>query len=223
MPDALGPLGHFHDLEQAIVDLGLPVRGTIADLTSLYQALARPSRLDAALRHLELEWLGATDPPRAAVPFLSRAELMHVLGRSLGIDAVETFVTNDVTLGLGFDHAHVRKFVRDGHLWAYGAPDLRFPRWQFAYGRDGLPSAFISDRLQVVVAAIPSNANPGLVRSLMTLSSPALPSVRGREVSPREFLLGGGAPSAVAAILLRYLDAPADQVREVATRVGEWA
>jgi hypothetical protein len=210
------------ELEQAIAHLGLPVGSTIADLTDLYRALARPSRLDAALRHLELEWIGAFDAPRPRASFLSRAELMHVLSRSVGIDAVEAFSLQDLQDGMAYTESDIQGIFSNGHLWAYGHPDLRFPRWQFTHGKDGLPSGFICDRLQVVVAAIPLNANPGLVRSLMSLSSPTLPTVQGREISPREYLLAGGAPGTVAAFLLRYLDADEDRVQDVASRMSAW-
>jgi hypothetical protein len=188
------PIAAFGDLERAIEGLGLPASETIRDLIELYLALAKPSRLDSALRHLELEWLGARDAPTAAGVGNLRASLMHIASRSLAI----------------------------GHVWAYGGADLHFPRWQFTYGRDGLPSGFISDRLQVIVAAIPVDANPALVRSLMTLSTPWFPTVRGREVSPREFILGGGSPSAVAAMLLRFLDADAGRFHDVVDRVQTW-
>jgi hypothetical protein len=56
----------------------------------------------------------------------------------------------------------------------------------------------------------------------MTLSSPALPGLRGRELSPRDYLLSGGAPSAVAALLLRFLDADQEQIREVASQEERW-
>lgn len=72
------------------------------------------------------------------------------------------------------------------------------------------------------MAAIPTNANPGLVRSLMSLSSPNWPSISGREISPREYLMSGGAPSTVAAMLLRYLDADADRLQDVAHRSAAW-
>lgn len=222
MPDARSLTNKLDDLQQAILDLGHPVEETISDLTSLYRALAKPARLDMALKHLELEWLGAADPPRPSVPFLSRPHLMHVLCRSLAIEAVESFTGQDIEDGMGFPFAQVLRFIHDGHLWAYGGPEFRFPRWQFTYGRDGLPSGFISDRLQIVVAAIPGNANPALVRSLMTLSSPAFPSIHGREVSPREFVLQGGAPSTVAAFLLRYLDSDAERFSDVRARLNEW-
>jgi hypothetical protein len=222
MPDALSLANKLDDLQRAILDLGQPVEDTISDLTSLYRALAKPARLDTALTHLELEWLGAVDPPHSSVPFLSRADLMHVLCRSLGIEAVETFTVQDVEDGMGFPFAQVHRFVQDGHVWAYGDPDVRFPRWQFRHGRQGLPIGFISDRLQIVVAAIPKNANPALVRSLMTLSSPVFPRIRERELSPREFLLTGGAPSAVAAYLLRYLEGDSERILEVRNRVNAW-
>ena len=223
MPDASSHDGNLRDFERAICNLGLPVAATIADLTSLYEALARPSRQDSALRHLELEWLGAADAPRSPSSYPSRADLMHVISRSIGIESTEAFAISDLEQGMGYPPSQVQSLVRDGHLWAPDARALRFPRWQFTYGRNGLPTGFISDRLQIVVAAIPQNSNPALVRSIMTLSSPSFPRMRGREVSPREFLLTGGAPSAVAALLLRYLDAGAERFEEVATRVSEWA
>ncbi|WP_123570038.1 hypothetical protein [Frigoribacterium sp. PhB118] len=213
----------FRDLEQAIEGLGLPLDRTVAELAALYRALAKPSQLDLDMRHLQLEWLGAYDLPHPGQIGFSREAMMSVLSRSVGIEAVEAFELQDLQRGMGFPASQLRAFVRDGHLWAYGEASLKFPRWQFVYDRDGFPRGFISDRLRIVVAAIPGDANPGLVRSLMTLSCPALPSIRGREVSPREYLLAGGAPSAVAAVLLRYLEADLEQSCEVANRVSEWA
>jgi hypothetical protein len=90
------------ELEQAIARLGLPVDSTISDLTDLFSALAQPSRLNAALQHLELEWLGATDTPRPRAPFLTKAELMHVLVRSVGVDATEAFRLDDLQKGTAF-------------------------------------------------------------------------------------------------------------------------
>lgn len=210
-------------LEKSISDLGLSAPATIAELTALFRALGKPSTRDLALRHLELEWLGAAEQPRSYSAHPTRADLMHVLARAVGIDAVEAFSLSDVERGMAYPASQIRGFVRDCHLWAYGQDSLQFPRWQFAIGRDGLPIGFISDRLQIVVAAIPESANPGLVRSLMTLSSPFLPHIRGRELSPREYLLSGGAPSAVSALLLRYLGADEEHLADVASRVVQWA
>ena len=222
MPEAETDFEALRNFEQSIETLGLPVATTIADLTSLFRALARPSRLEAAMRHLELEWLGAADPPRTCSPYPSRAELMHVLSRSIGIDVTECFHIHDLQNGMAYSVTQIMSLVADGHLWVYGDLGTQFPRWQFTCDREGLPTGFISQHLQVVVAAIPNDANPGLVRSLMTLGTPSLPTVRGRELSPREFLLSGGAPSVVAALLLRYLDADASRIHDVARRVSAW-
>jgi len=96
---------------------------------------------------------------------------------------------------LGVDASRVSHQVAQGRLFVYSVGNRpAFPDWQFQCadesGSGGLP------HLAEVIAAFPTGSHPVTVRSFMTTPDDDL-AVGGRPLSPREWLLSGGAPAVV--------------------------
>jgi hypothetical protein len=68
----------------------------------------------------------------------------------------------------------------------------RLPAWQFA-------STGVLPGLEAVLAAIPEDQPPLVVAAFMTVPQPELP-INGDPVTPRQWLLAGGDPGAVATL-----------------------
>jgi hypothetical protein len=94
---------------------------------------------------------------------------------------------------LGISDSRVRHRVHEGALYAFkAAHQLRLPRWQFDDGSP-LPG------LRVVLAALDPGLHPLEVTGFMTTPQSDL-EVLENAVSPRDWLIGGGDPAAVAAL-----------------------
>ncbi len=146
----------------------------------------------------------------------SPAELAALAACTAARDASELQHTRSlvaVAALLDRSEHEVLSMTAAGSLYSYmlAGGSLRFPSWQFAYGRP-LP------HLAAVVAAIPAGSHPTAVRTLMTTPSPDLvdavppdhpisqliPSVRR---SPADWLSGGGDEAPVMALLAAFAGA----------------
>lgn len=105
----------------------------------------------------------------------------------------------EVAHRLGIDTSRVRHRLAAKQLIGIRRADgWRLPAWQF--GADGRPLP----GLEQVVRALPADVHPVSVARFFATPVPELRVGRGA-VSPRDWLAGGGAPSAVVA-LARDLD-----------------
>ena len=176
-------------------EYGLP--GSESDFASaLRAALAREPRpgsaeLSAAeagvlARHSGVDAAAAAhfgDPRQAAVE--SARIQFEVLRRS--------HTARDIAAKWGVDSSRIRHRVRDGALYGVRiGRSLRLPEWQFDADLRPLPG------LAAVLAALPADMHPREVEGFMTTPQDEL-RLRGRALSPRDWLLTGGTPNRVAA------------------------
>jgi len=142
-------------------------------------------------------------------------ELAALAARTAARDARELQHTRSlaaVAALLDKSEREVLSMTAAGELYSYmlAGGSLRFPSWQFAYGRP-LP------HLAAIPAAIPAGSHPTAVRTLMTTPSPDLmvevldrpvsqliPEIR---VSPADWLSGGGSLTPVLALLAAFAGA----------------
>lgn len=111
------------------------------------------------------------------------SNLTEQLRSSLTVDEAATM--------LGISASRVRHRIHEGALYAFkAAHQLRLPRWQF-YGDVPLPG------LRKVLAALVPGLHPLEVAQFMTTAEADL-EISEKAVSPREWLVGGGDPAAVA-------------------------
>ncbi len=162
---------------------------------ALRTALAAEPRADAAtLTAAESDFLAehsgidagaaakAGDPQRLAV---ERARVEFELLR-------RSHTVAELADRLGVDGSRVRHRVRNGALYGLRVGrHLRLPGWQFDRELRPLPG------LAAVLAALPEGMHPRDVEGFMTTQQDAL-RLRGRPTTPREWLLSGGNPAAVA-------------------------
>jgi len=143
-------------------------------------------------------------------------ELAALAARTAARDARELQHTRSlaaVAALLDKSEREVLSMTAASELYSYmlAGGSLRFPSWQFAYGRP-LP------HLAAVVAALPAGSHPTGVRTLMTSPSPDLvPAVPldhplqqlipGIHLSPADWLSSGGSPVLVLALLAAFAGA----------------
>lgn len=95
---------------------------------------------------------------------------------------------------LGVDASRIRHRLADGRLAGWkDRGGWRLPVWQFT-NTDVLPG------LEVVLAAVPQDQPPLVVAAFMTTEQAELP-VSGEPTTPRDWLLAGGDPAPVAALV----------------------
>lgn len=104
----------------------------------------------------------------------------------------ESLSTAEVAGRLGVDPSRIRHMSADGALYAMRTGrQNRYPSWQF--GDDGRPLP----GLRAVLQALPPGLHPLEVRGFMTTPQPDY-AVRGRELTPIQWLAAGGDPAVVA-------------------------
>lgn len=208
VPEEIEWRAAMDDLSQALEDVGWSDRVEFArESAALLRAMATPSRLQAAHRFLALERLGMQDRALKWGMDLTADELLVVFARMSTVERTMSYSAEDVASLMDWDLSDVHTAARSGALYAYDAGNrLLFPAWQFNVNAADGHATLISDHLSDVIAAVPDNAVPGLVRAVMTLECPMIPKLGGRVVSAREYLLHGGSHRPVAAALLYFLD-----------------
>jgi len=168
-------------------------------------------------RHLALsvedsELLRQHSGVREATP----RELARLAARTAARDARERQHTRSLPKVAGLldvSEREVTGMTAAGELYSYtpAGGSLRFPSWQFAYGR-------MLPHLREVVAAIPAGSHPTAVRTVMTTPSPDLvdavpidhpiqPLIPVIRRSPADWLSGGGSLAPVMALLAAYAGA----------------
>ena len=104
-----------------------------------------------------------------------------------------SYPVHDIAAKWGLDDSRIRHRVRNRVLYGVRmGRALRLPTWQFGDDLRPLPG------LATVLAALPEGMHPREVEGFMTTPQADL-RVRGRDVSPRDWLLTGGDPAQVAA------------------------
>lgn len=104
-----------------------------------------------------------------------------------------SFTAHDIAVKWGVDDSRIRHRVRNRALYGVRlGRTLRLPGWQFDDDLRPLPG------LPALLAALPDGMHPREVEGFMTTRQDDL-QVRGRSVSPREWLLTGGDPGQVTA------------------------
>jgi hypothetical protein len=104
-----------------------------------------------------------------------------------------SFTAHDIAAKWGVDDSRIRHRVRNRVLFGVRiGRALRLPTWQFDDELRPLPG------LSAVLAALPEGMHPREVEGFMTTPQADL-RVRGRDVSPRDWLLTGGDAAQVAA------------------------
>lgn len=127
----------------------------------------------------------APRPRRRAVSEATAATVAESIALVSGSRSVE-----QVASDLGIDPSRIRHRVADKALYALRVGRrLSLPTWQFDEGAP-LPS------LGAVLAALAPDLHPLEVAGFMTSPHPEL-EVRGRTVSPKRWLSGGGDPAPI--------------------------
>lgn len=184
----------------------------VFETAALVRAMQEPSRMRSTHRFLALERLGMMDRPVEAGMHLSSHELQIVLARMSTIDLGSSYTAEETASLLELSVAEVTASALSGSLYAFETGrSLRFPDWQFALETPPGRAAPISDALATVIASIPLETVPGLVRGVMTLDNPMIPKRRGMPTSPRQYLMDGGSARPVAATLSYFLDGSLDR------------
>lgn len=199
-------------LRAALSALEVDPDEAIEDLAAMLELMALPSRLPAATRYLSLEWLGARDSATFDNRRLRHHDLMGVICRVTAVDVVTDLTLSDTGMMLGIEIAGVAELVNSGRLWTYDAGrGPRVPTWQLV--RDSLeqPVRLLGEGLSGVVAAIPDDAVPSLVRRVMTTEDATLRQSDGVPSTPAEWIARGHSPWPVIAILLRFFSGNSDR------------
>ncbi|GAA2051716.1 hypothetical protein [Leifsonia soli] len=132
---------------------------------------------------------------------IARGELAEAerATRQAGIDA--SLIVEAVARRLGISVAQVDKRREDGELFAFVfAGDTLYPTWQFTDD----PRHPVLSGLSCVLRAIPEDWHPAGVLAFMTTPKSSL-QVSDKQLSPEQWLLRGGDPRAVTAILESFL------------------
>ncbi|QSB22150.1 hypothetical protein [Curtobacterium sp. 24E2] len=159
--------------------------------------------MDAATRHLILEWLGAQDGVVESSGRLTHRDLMRVMVRSTAIDALNALPVERAAKALHVPASVCQQMIDSGHLWSYNlGSGPRIPTWQLTRRSSGAPAIPISEALPIVVAAIPAGESPAFIRHLMNVEHGALLDGDNQPVTPRRWLLAGLPPWPVVCILL---------------------
>jgi hypothetical protein len=178
-------------LAEILAPYGITDEEYVAELAGALSSRPVPSA--AALTSSEREVLGhhggvklpLEEPGDAARLWLANvtSNLAEQIQGSLTVDETATM--------LGISGSRVRHRVHEGALYAFkAAHHLRLPRWQF-HGDEPLPG------LRKVLAALIPDLHPLEVSQFMTTAEADL-EISEKAVSPREWLVVGGDPAAVA-------------------------
>ena len=198
--------GRYARLSSAALALGLEPDAAIDEVAALLENYAIPSSLSVIHRSLMLEWFGVREVARRDSGPLAKQDLANVLVRMATLDALTSFTADEAALALGRSGQDIREMLSSRRLYGYEVDrKTMIPGWQFELNDGNMPQRVISPKLKRVVEAIPDASPPALVRGLMTLEDPSLPTQGGQLVSPRDWLLRGGSPFPVAATLARHL------------------
>jgi hypothetical protein len=166
---------------------------TVREIVEITVPVPDPADARTQFSHTEraaLEAIGADlSPLPLDVP--DPAERTRLAYVALVLDSLPASV---VAEQLGRDVSRIRQRTRDRSLWSLaGASGTRYPRVQFAADGSEIPG------LGAVLQALPADLHPVAVLRWLTLPKPDL-RVDGRPVSPREWLLAGGAADEVVAL-----------------------
>lgn len=171
----------------------------------------RASLSEAELVEGLRELLGPTDPPSAVTPLsahdqeylrthggipeVSTAELERWRAQQIANASafvVESLTTAEVAERMGVHASRVRHLTSEGALYAMRiGRQNRYPLWQFLDNGQPLPG------LRVVLDLLPPGLHPLSVRGFMITPQPEY-EVRGRELTPIEWLAAGGDAEEVA-------------------------
>lgn len=155
------------------------------------------SAAGASLSEAETNYLAV----HAGVQSATAAERHTLQTRSAARAAGEAAATlnrRQLAERLGLDPTGVSRQTVALDLYSYrsGAGRPVYPDWQLiddeTRGKDS-----VLPHLGQVIRALPSGAHPVTVRTFMTTPTPDL-QIDGRDASPRDWLIGGGDPNAVA-------------------------
>lgn len=184
----------------------------VLEVAAVVRAMQEPSRMKSTHRFLALERLGMMDRPVETGMHLSTQELQIVLARMSIIDRGTAYTAEKTAAMLKLRTLDVSGMASAGSLYAFETSrKLVFPDWQFTVDPSGSRAAPISDALAPIIASIPVEAVPGLVRAVMTLENPMIPKRKGMPASPRQHLLEGGSYRPVAATLSYFLEGSLDR------------
>lgn len=120
----------------------------------------------------------------------------------------DSLSTNEAAERLGIEATSVRQRTSKKLLYSFlSGKNRRYPNWQFMSGNQG-----VLPHLASLVAEIPSDLHPAVVRGFMTTPKESLyfnaPSESGADkpyVTPAEWLAEGGSLDRVLSILDTYL------------------
>ncbi len=155
---------------------GVGQRGAVAALSPDAEAVLRSSSGLAEPQDKALE-LAAQDTTAATVALVAGSRSVAELAAALGVDA-----------------SRVRHRAGDGALYAVKVGrSNRFPVWQL----DAADRPIVG--LREVLSALPDDLHPLEVEGFMLTPQPEL-RVGRHDLSPRDWLVGGGRPSVVAGL-----------------------
>lgn len=171
---------------------------TEADIADRLEVLLTPagSAAGGSLSEGETNYLAA----HAGVQSATAAERETLQTRSAARAAGEAAATlnrRQLADRLGMDPTGISRQTGALDLYSYrsGAGRPVYPDWQLIdYETRGKDS--VLPHLGQVIRALPAGAHPITVRTFMTTPTPDL-QIDGRDASPRDWLIGGGDPSAV--------------------------
>lgn len=182
------------------------VRGLIADLFTIEHSSGIPAA-DVIAQIAD----AAEETPEAASLPQSRADILTSIGSLEAMPPVsrrastrtalaaarivaDSLTVKDVARLLGVGESRVRQRAAEGSLFAIRARrPLRFPAFQFTDGAE-LPG------WADIAPLFPNDEHPAVVERFMV--SPAVDlEIDGDSVSPRDWLLSGGDPAEVAALV----------------------
>jgi len=178
----LGVFVSVDELERTvreIVEISVPV----PDLDDARKQFSLPERtaLEAMGADFSLLPVEVPDP-------VERTRLAYI---ALVLDSLSA---SEVAEHLGRDVSRIRQRTRDRSLWSLpGAAGTRYPRVQFAADGSEIPG------IGAVLQALPPDLHPLAVLRWLTSPKPDL-RVDGRALSPREWLLAGGAADETVAL-----------------------
>lgn len=187
-------------LDELVAELALPVSG--AALAAALHEVGAAAGIVPARAGLSAEQGAYLDAHSGIRPDDSALErtLSRTLAQALAV-RVGALTTAELATRLGKDASRVRHLAREGALVVLpgGGRSTLFPAWQ-------LEGAALVPGLRIVLAGLPEELGAVSVARFMTQPSPEL-TIDGAELSPRDWLLAGGDPTAVVE-LAAGLDGP---------------
>lgn len=159
---------------------------------ALDEALPRKERMVATLPRYESEHLRRF----AGIAPATEAQVAQLDARrtaAITAEVAQSFDRAEVAHLLGVSPSRVSHRQAEGDLYSFSAGNGRrlYPDWQFA-GKAALP------HLKALLRALRPEIPAAVVRRFMSTPDSDF-TINGENVSPREWLLAGGAPSVVLA------------------------